>query len=328
MKFELPDSVKLAQLPTPIEKLERLSRRLEGPEIYIKRDDFTGLELSGNKVRKLEFLLAEALNQQCDSVITCGGNQSNHARTTAIACARLGLSTHLVLRDGMTKPLEGNLFLGRLVGAEIESVTSDEYLRVDEIMQAAADKLKSAGHTPFIIPEGGSNDIGALGYVRAAEEISKQLRESKLRIDHIVVPVGSGGTHAGLLFGKFIYDLPAQIHGINVCDDKAYFMGRISKILQKMEQRFKLNLQLDPQEINIIDGYVGKGYGLSSQEEIDLLKDIARMEGVILDPVYTSKAMLGLVDQIRKGAFKEGENILFIHTGGIFGLFPKKSLFF
>ncbi|MCH7678220.1 D-cysteine desulfhydrase family protein [candidate division KSB1 bacterium] len=328
MAFDFPKSIDLAQLPTPIEKLERLSKIFEGPQIYIKRDDLTGVGMTGNKVRKLEFLLGEALQNKCDYVITCGGSQSNHARATAVAAAKVGLKSLLVLRSSMSAPLEGNLFIGRLVGAEFEYITPEEYMRVDDVMLGIAAKLKAKGHKPYIIPEGGSNAVGSLGYVKATEELAHQIKSLKLRIDHIVVAVGSGGTYAGLLLGKFLYDLPAQIHGINICDDESYFVRKISSLLKDMQKRYELALKIEQKDISIIDGYVGKGYGLSRQEEIDTIKKVARAEGVILDPVYTGKAMLGLSDQIRQGRFKANENILFIHTGGIFGLFPKKTLFF
>lgn len=327
MSFDFPNSIQLAKVPTPIEKLERLSKYFEGPNIYVKRDDLTGLELTGNKVRKLEFLLADALNQKSDLIITCGGYQSNHARTTAVAAAKLGLKCKLVLRNGMSAPSDGNLFLNRLVGAEIEFVTPEEYMRVDELMQGFAEEAKANDKKPYIIPEGGSNAIGSLGYIKAVEEISKQLKSIE-RIHHIVFAVGSGGTHAGILLGKFLYDIPAEVHGINVCDDESFFVRKIFEIIKQVKEQHKLKVSITKDDINIIDGYVGKGYGLSSQDEIDMIKNVARQEGLILDPVYTGKAMVGLVDQIRKGKFKQNENVLFIHTGGAFGLFPKRTLFF
>ncbi|MFQ5825197.1 MAG: D-cysteine desulfhydrase family protein [bacterium] len=328
MFYELPKSIKLAHLPTPIEKLEKLSLLFEGPQIYIKRDDLTGMVLSGNKIRKLEFLLAEALEQECDLLITCGNYQSNHARTTAVAAAKLRLKCHLVLRNTMGGTINGNLFLNRLLGAEIKYITPEEYLSVDEIMAELANELKSKGHRPYIIPEGGSNEMGALGYLKAVDEIAEQLKSMKLQIHHIVTAVGSGGTYAGLLLGKFLFDLSAEIHGINICDDESFFVNKIHGILKKAQKRFNLEVNLSKKDIKIIDGYVGKGYGLSSQEEIDMIKRVSLAEGIILDPVYTGKAMVGLADKIRQGKFKPEENILFIHTGGIFGLFPKRTLFF
>ncbi len=328
MKFEYPDFIELARCPTPIEPLDRLSAGLEGPRLFVKRDDETGIVMTGNKVRKLEFLFAKARADQCDTVITCGSYQSNHARATALVAAKLGLKCHLVLKNGMTASVDGNLFLDRLVGAEIQYVTPEEYMRVDEIMKQVARALADEGRRAFVIPEGGSNELGSLGYVRAAEEIAQQMRDMQMKFQDIVAPVGSGGTYAGLLLGKYLFDMPARIHGINVCDDSTYFVNKIHKLLQQMLKRFKLDFQIPKQEIRIIDGYVGKGYGLSSQEEIDTIKHVALTEGLILDPVYTGKSLHGLLDQIKKGAFGQKANILFIHTGGIYGLFPKKNLFF
>ncbi len=328
MTSAFPESIALGRRPTPVEHLPELSRIFEGPEIYIKRDDLTGVGLSGNKVRKLEFLLAEAREQNCDCVITCGGAQSNHARTTAVAAAKVGLGCHLVLRDAAQARIDGNLFINHLVGAEVHNVTADEYEQVEEVMHALATKLSGDGHCPYVIPEGGSNETGALGYMLAVKELSEQLRERNLRLDHIVVPVGSGGTLAGLLLGKYLFDLPATIYGINVCDDKAYFVRVVGKLLKATVRKFDLQIDVPRSAIRIIDGYVGKGYGLCGQEEIDIIKLVAMREGLILDPVYTGKAMLGLSEQIREGTFRASETVLFWHTGGIFGLFPKRGLFF
>jgi D-cysteine desulfhydrase len=328
MSFAFPDSLKLAQLPTPIFKMERISKMFEGPTIFVKRDDYTGMATTGNKIRKLEFLLAEAQTMNCDYVITCGGIHSNHARTTAVAAAKLGLKSHLVLRNGISRDLEANPLLNRLVGAEMEYITPEEYQRVHEIMNRVSENLKSKGHRPYIIPEGGSNELGVLGYVKAAQEIAQQLKAMKMKIHHIITPVGSGGTYAGLLLGKFLYDLSAQIHGINVCENEGYFVNKIHGLLKSAVKRFGIDVSISKSEIKIIDGYVGKGYGLSRQEEIEIIKAVAQAEGIILDPVYTGKAFYGLYDQIRAGKFKADENILFLHTGGIFGLFPKRSLFF
>lgn len=328
MTFAFPESIALGRRPTPVEHLSRLSRILEGPEIYVKRDDLTGVGVTGNKVRKLEFLLAEARSLNCDCVITCGGAQSNHARTTAVAAAFVGLGCHLVLRDAAQTRVDGNLFLSHLVGADILNVTADEYEQVDDVMRELSAELTRAGHRPYVIPEGGSNETGALGYVMAAKELSEQLHERKLRIDHIVVPVGSGGTLAGLLLGKYLFDLPAAVHGINVCDDKAYFVRSVGKLIKAAVRKFDLRIEIPRSEIRIIDGYIGKGYGLCGQEEIDIIKLVAMREGIILDPVYTGKAMLGLAEQIKAGTFKAREVVLFWHTGGVFGLFPKRGLFF
>lgn len=328
MPKNFPERTALAHLPTPIEKLERLSQTFEGPEIYVKRDDLTGIAKTGNKVRKLEYLVAEALREQCDLLITCGGAQSNHARATAYAAAKCGMKSHLVLRNGAGGDLDGNLFIDRLVGAEITFISANEYEQADEIMARLADEHHAKGGKAYVIPEGGSNALGALGYVTAMEELARQMKAQHLEFDHMLCAVGSGGTLAGMLLGRHLYEIRSEIHGINVCDDAPYFQNRIFNIMAEAKRYFGLELNLKKSEISVIDGYVGKGYGLSSQDEIDLIKLAARIEGLILDPVYTGKAMYALMDLIRKGRFQRGEKILFWHTGGIFGLFPKKALFF
>lgn len=327
MIVKYPNFIPFANLPTPIERLNRLSEELNGPEIYLKRDDLTGCALSGNKVRKLEFAAADALSKGKDTLMTCGAVQSNHARATAIVAAKLGIRSFLVLR-GEEEPIpDGNLFLDSLVGAEVRFISHQDYEVVDELMEDIGEELEKRGRKPYIIPEGASNEIGAWGYVRAAEEIKGQLEDRDLEIDGIVIACGSGGTHAGLLVGKKLLGLDLRIHGVNVCDDAPYFVERIYSICESMRESFNLAPRIDRSEIELIDGYTGLGYGVSRPEEVELMKHLARLEGIFLDPVYTAKAMLGLCEETRKGRFKAGQKILFIHTGGIFGLFPTRALF-
>ncbi len=328
MSLKLPERYALAHTPTPIEKLARLSQLFEGPEIYIKRDDLTGIGKTGNKVRKLEFLIAEALREGAQLLITCGGVQSNHARATALTAAKVGLKSHLVLRDSAGGDIDGNLFIDRLVGAEVDFITPQQYEQVDDIMHRLAENYAGKGLKAYVIPEGGSIALGALGYVHAIDEVCRQMKTLHLEFDHVISAVGSGGTMAGMLLGKSAYGLKAQIHGVNVCDDAPYFQDRISNIIREAKRKFGFDLNLPKKDINIIDGYIGKGYGLNRQQEIELIKLVAQTEGVILDPVYTAKAMFGLKDQIRKGRFTKSEKVLFWHTGGIFGLFAKRGLFF
>ncbi len=329
MTFKFPPRLSLANLPTPIEKLERLSEQWGGPEIYVKRDDLTGMALSGNKIRKLEFVIAEACSQEADLLITCGGIQSNHARATAVAATKLGMKSYLVLRGQEGSEADGNLLLDFLVGTKVKYITPEDYsIRVNEIMQELAEQLKEDRYHPYIIPEGASNELGAVGYVAAIEEIKNQLSELNLKIDYLVCAVGSGGTHSGLLLGKKLFQQRFEILGFNVCDDEAYFVNKISHISRTTIERFGLKVDFKAEDIKIIDGYVGEGYALNQQEEIDFIKQVASIEGLILDPVYTAKALFGVRDQIKKGRFKKGEKILFIHTGGLFGLFPKRNLFF
>lgn len=328
MRFKFPPRISLAKLPTPIEKLARLSQQWGGAEIYVKRDDLSGMALSGNKIRKLEFVIAEARDQGADLLITCGGIQSNHARATAMAATKLGMKSYLVLRGQEGGEADGNLLLDFLVGAKVKYITPGDYSsRVDEIMADLAEELKKEGHHPYIIPEGASNELGAIGYLAATEEIKNQLNELKLEVDYLVCADGSGGTHSGLLLGQKLFKQDYQVLGFNVCDDEAYFVDKISRISKKAIDRFDLKVDFKKEDVKIIDGYVGEGYALNRQEEIDFIKQVAMTEGLILDPVYTGKALFGVRDQIFKGRFKKGEKILFIHTGGLFGLFPKRGLF-
>lgn len=329
MTFSYPPRIKIAHLPTPMQKLKNFGSDLNGPEIYIKRDDLSGVALSGNKIRKLEFVLADAQAQHADILITCGGLQSNHARATAVAATQLGMKSFLVLRGDETAAIDGNYFLDHLVGADFKFITPEQYSNeVDEIMEGVAEQLRQQGHTPYIIPEGASNALGAIGYLAATEEILAQLKVLSLKLDAIVCATGSGGTYAGLLLGKKIFQQSYDVFGFNVCDDEAYFVNRIAGILENANARFNLKLSLTRNEIHIIDGYVGAGYALNRSEEIALIKAVASADGIILDPVYTGKAMYGLIDQIKSGRFKKGQKILFLHSGGIFGLFPKRSEFF
>lgn len=317
--MNLPKKINFANLPTKIEKLERLSEEL-GYHIYIKRDDQTGSEISGNKVRKLEYAVQEALDHGCDYLITCGGIQSNHARATAAVATKLGIASYLVLRGDEDSDLEGNYFLDKILGAKIKFITPEEYKNSRmEIMEDIKNELAKAGHKAYILPEGASNGIGSLGYCNAMEEILMQEKELGIKFDAIVTAVGSGGTYAGLYYANVINNNDAVIYGVNVCDDAEYFRNIVEKLLKEIASYTGKEIHINKEEIAILDGYVGKGYALSQQEEIEFIHKLAKQEGVILDPVYTGKAMYGLVEEIKKGRFDKHKNILFIHTGGIFG---------
>ena len=325
---DLPERIKLANLPTIIEKLERFSEKTGGVNIYIKRDDQTGIEISGNKVRKLEYAIAEAINQSADTLITCGGIQSNHARATAAAAAKLGLNSCLVLRTDNPVSPDGNHFLAKVLGADIKFISRDDYSDSRmEIMENIKAELKEKGRKGYILPEGASNGIGTFGYYNALEEILEQEKQIGVKFDAIVVAVGSGGTYAGLFYANKMNNNTAEIIGVNVCDDAEYFKNSIADILNESFEYTDEKIDFTKDEINIIDGYVGDGYAISRQEELKFIADLAKMEGVILDPVYTGKAMYGLVNEIKNGSLKNCNNILFIHTGGLFGLFPKREQF-
>jgi D-cysteine desulfhydrase len=330
-KINYPPRLDLARLPTPLEPLRRLSEELD-VELHVKRDDLTGLALSGNKVRKLEFVLADALKEGADTVITCGGAQSNHARATAVAAARLGIGCHLILRtvDPANPPaLEGNTLLDRMTGAEILWVSPGEYARRDEIFEREATRLKKAGRRPYLIPEGASNALGAWGYILAAEELARDLSGlpgGLNRTTTIIHATGSGGTGAGLIMGAKMLGLNVRIASINVCDDRAHFVRVIGEICGDAMARYELNMPFSSdRDVEIVDGYVGRGYALSQPQELSLIRHVARKEGIFLDPVYTGKAFFGMTQELKRHAGCFGERVVFLHTGGIFGLFPKAS---
>jgi D-cysteine desulfhydrase len=326
--YNIPEKILLANIPTRIEKLGRLSDEFETVNLYIKRDDETGLEWSGNKVRKLEYAVKEALDRGCDFLITCGGNQSNHCRATTAVAARLGLKSCLVLRGTTDSPVEGNLFIDKLLGAEIRFVTPEEYSqRRNEIMKEIATQKELEGYKPYIIPEGASNGIGSFGYYNAMTEIIEQEKAMNLKFDAIAVAVGSGGTYSGLLLGKILTGSNVKLPGYLVGGNIGYFEEAIYKIFDEFSEQLKLKVIPEKEDIILIDKYIGPGYGLNNPEEIEFIKLIARLEGVIFDNVYTGKALYGLVSDIKKGKYRDCKNILFIHTGGMFELFSQVTVF-
>ena len=321
-----PDRVSLAVTPTPVEALATLSKRM-GVELLVKRDDLTGAALTGNKVRKLEFLLAEAQREKADTVVTCGGVQSNHCRATAVAARRLGMDSVLLLRTAdpdNPPPVTdgGNLLLDRLVGADVRFISPADYADRKAHFARVAAEMKGRGKKAYLIPEGGSNALGAWGYVRCVEELSRTLAPGKATL---VYAAGSGGTGAGLILGVKLLKLPWRVVGINVCDDRDYFVREIGHIVEEAIRIGDLGVAFSRDEIEIIDGYVGEGYAKSRPVELALIRDVARAEALILDPVYTGKAFYGMTKEVAKKRDVLGERIVFIHTGGIFGLFPKAA---
>jgi D-cysteine desulfhydrase len=324
MQFEYPPALKLANLPTPVERMRAVPELSDLPNVYIKRDDLTGSALSGNKVRKLEFALAEAAAADARAVVTCGGIQSNHARATAV----------LVLRGAAPDESDGNVLLDRLAGAEIRFITQDEWPGVNELMAGIADELGAAGEKAYVIPEGASYPPGVFGYIKAAQEIAEAEKALGIDFDTIVSAVGSGGTSAGLIYGKRIFGLKARVLGVNVLDTPEYFAQRIAGIseafIEKYEKRYRgasWFKPILPGEVEIAGGYDGPAYAVPTAEGIDLIRTCARRLGLFLDPAYTGKAMLGLAGEATKGRWRKSDNVLFIHTGGIFSLFPwRKAL--
>jgi D-cysteine desulfhydrase len=332
MTLQFPERVALANTPTPLSHLARTSEAL-GVEFYIKRDDLTGAELSGNKIRKLEFLIADAIEEGCDTLITGGGEQSNHCRATALAATRMGLDCVVCLRtqDKKNPPqTAGNILLDRLAGAEIVWIDHEDWAEQQAVYESQARRLRDAGKKPYIIPEGGSNAVGTWGYVSCCEELDTQIRDLSPAETTIVYACGSGGTGAGLVLGAKHYgfgDRGIQVAGFNVCDDRHYFVRRIAGICRDFESRYQRGLEVTEDEIQIVDGYVGLGYAKSRPEELACLRDMAARDAIIFDPVYTGKAFFGLVSELGKDPRRFGKRIIFVHTGGIFGLFPAARLF-
>ena len=326
----MKNKLNIANLPTKIERLENFSKELN-LNLFIKRDDQTGSEISGNKIRKLEYSIKEAFDLGCNTLITCGGSQSNHARSTVAAGIKVGMSTTLVLKSDVPPKIDGNFFIDKLLGADIKIITSQEYSQNrHEIMESLKNEMLANGKKAYIIPEGASNGIGSLGYISFMKEIIDFENSTKTSFDTIVVAVGSGGTYAGIHMGNQIYcGGKKRIVGFNVCDDADFFVKKIKEIIKESSDYLDSVDQekLSFENIEIIDGYVGIGYAESRKVELDFISNLARTEGIILDPVYTGKAMFGLIQEIKKGRFEMSKNILFVHTGGLFGLFPKKDQF-
>ena len=304
---------------TPIEKLERLSAELGGPTIYIKRDDLLGLAAGGNKTRKLEFLVADALEQGADTLVTCGAVQSNHCRLTLSAAVREGLKCRLVLEERVAgtykEDASGNNFLFRLLGVEAVKVVpggSD----MEAAMTEVADALKAEGRRPYVIPGGGSNPIGATGYVACAQEILSQTFEEGIRIDRIVSASGSSGTHAGLVTGLHGSNADIPVVGINTSRPKEPQEELVYALVGETAERLGLHQTAPRESVLCFGDYVGPGYSRPTPEMAEAVRMFARLEAVLLDPVYTGKAGAGLIDLSRKGYFERGETILFLHTGG------------
>lgn len=318
---ELPPRLAVAALPTPVRPLPRVSAQWGGATLWVKHDDDTGGPLSGNKIRKLQYAVHEALEQGADTLVTCGGIQSNHCRATAVLARRLGLRVRLMLRGQPPAEPTGNLLLAQLLGATIDWVTPEQYREATTGMEAIAQAEREAGHRPYVIAEGCSMPVGSWGYIEAAREIAEAEREHGVRFDAVVHAVGSGGTSAGLLLGRRMFGLGARIVGVNVCDDAAYFRARIGSLVAATVERYGLTVAVPDEEIELLDGYVGEGYARSRPEELRQLAALARDEGVLLDPAYTGKAMFALTREWAGPRFAGARHVLFLHTGGIYGLF-------
>jgi len=313
----------MAHLPTPLVPLPRLTAQLDGPELWVKRDDQTGLATGGNKTRKLEFLVAEALAQGADTLVTCGAGQSNHARQTAAAAAKCGLACTLLLRGEEPPQATGNLLLDRLLGAEVVwSGAASPLEKMDEIVE----ELRARGRRPYAIPYGGSNPLGASGYVAAMEELLDQCAAGGLAFDAIVFASSSGGTQAGMAVGARARGYASRLVGISVDLPAAPLQRALAELSTATAEHLGLRLSFAPEEFHVEDGYLGGGYGVVGELEREAIRTLARAEGLLLDPVYTGRAFGGLLDMIRRQRFSPGQRVLFWHTGGIPALFARADL--
>ncbi len=326
MKLSYPRRISLARTPTPLQALERATARWgNGHRLWIKRDDLTGCTLSGNKVRKLEFITAHAIDEGYDTLITCGGLQSNHCRATAFAGAQLGLSVHLLLRGATPAEADGNLLLDQLAGATVSCYPKRQYVaEIGALFQHWQQHYADLGRKALIVPTGGSDGIGAWGYIAACEELRADFAACGIEQAHIVTATGSGGTQCGLTLGAALHDLPATVWGVNVCDDEQYFLDKVAADTTDWRRRYPGVPEVDTRT-RVIDGYVGQGYGIASPQVFALIAELAALEGVVLDPVYTGKAFAGMLAEIAAGRFEGCRDIVFMHTGGIFGLFPQRA---
>ncbi|KAG4118217.1 hypothetical protein ERO13_D11G001200v2 [Gossypium hirsutum] len=316
----------LAHLPTPIHKWN-LPNLPQNTEVWLKRDDLSGMQLSGNKVRKLEFLLAEAVAQGADCIITIGGIQSNHCRATAVAAKYLNLDSYLILRTSKLlvdkdPGLTGNLLVERFMGTHIQLISKEEYAKIGSVAltNVLKEQLLKEGRRPYVIPVGGSNSLGTWGYIEAMREIEEQLqiRSNRVKFDDIVVACGSGGTIAGLSLGSWLGALKAKVHAFCVCDDPDYFYDFVQDLIDGLQAG------VNARDIVSIINAKGLGYAINTSEELKFVKEVATATGVVLDPVYSGKAAYGMMKDMAENPSRwEGRKVLFVHTGGFLGLFDK-----
>jgi len=338
VNVQYPARERLANLPTPLQPLlkitEQFSRPYGGPKIWIKRDDLTESAMSGNKLRKLEFIIAEARARGCNTLITCGGEQSNHCRATALAAAKAGLQAHLILRKSSNNPPDasevpdGNLLVDYLAGAEVSLYPLREYLdRLPQLFEHWAGFYQQRGDRALCIPTGGSDGLGIWGYLLATEELLEDCKSAGFHPDAVVCASGSGGTQAGLTLGVALCESRARVTGYAVCDDSEYFVNKVAADVKDWAERYGQSFDIDKSRIHVIDDYIGPGYGIATEEIYQTIALAAQLEGILLDPVYTGKAFHGLLQDIQRGHYRGCENLVFVHTGGQFGVFPQRTGF-
>jgi L-cysteate sulfo-lyase len=321
--------VSLTLSATPLEFLPNLTRHLGGPNLYIKRDDHTGLAFGGNKTRKLEFLIGDALAKKATHIVTQGATQSNHVRQTIAAANKFGLKSTVLLEERVSDAHDeyyanGNVLLDQLLGATIE--TRPVGLDMNQELEAVGERLRGEGETPYLIPGGGSNATGALGYVVSALELVAQANDQRLRIDHIVHATGSTGTQAGILVGIEGSNSRIPVLGISVRAPREKQEANVRRLACETWELLGIRGDFPDAAVAVNSDYVGGGYGVPTAGMVEAVQLLARHEGILLDPVYTGKGFAGLIDLVRKGHFRKGENVVFVHTGGAAGLFAYRSI--
>lgn len=311
----------LGHWPTPLHELPRLSAALGGPRIFIKRDDLTGLALGGNKCRKLEYVLADARQRGVDTLITSGSSQSNFALQMAAAARKFGMEPYLVLVKGVHVETQGNLLLHNILNSTVKileiSDPGEMFTTMPKKMNELADELRSKGRNPLVIPAGAEVPLGTAGWVNAAEEISQQLKDQEIDVKYVVLAHGGGSTQAGLILGFKQLKAPLKVVGISVFYEKAEAIDVVVHQVTEAAKLLDMDVAITQDEVSVYDDYIGQGYGVPTKECIEAIRLVAQTEGIFLDPVYTGKAMSGLIDLISKGHFTKKDTLLFIHTGGV-----------
>ena len=335
MPIQFPHRVLLANLPTPLQPLDKItahySAPFDGPRLWVKRDDLTESAMSGNKLRKLEFIIAEAKALGCNTLITCGGVQSNHCRSTALAAAKTGLQSHLILRGApgdKDAVADGNLLVDRLAGASVSMVSLREYQEhLPSLFQQWEQFYAQRGDRALSIPTGGSDGLGIWGYMNAAQELCADFGRHSIEPEYVVCASGSGGTQAGLTLGGYLLGAGFQVKSYAVCDNEQYFLEKVAQDVLDWNRRQDQSVAIDELSISVSDKYIGPGYGVANAEVYEMIASMARLEGILLDPVYTGKAFHGLLQDIQEGQYAGCKDVVFVHTGGQFGLFPHRGKF-
>ena len=313
--------VDLGCWPTPLHEMPNLTEALGGPRLFIKRDDLTGLALGGNKCRKLEYVLADAQEKGVDTLITSGSSQSNFALQMAVAARMLGMEPHLLLVKGVHAEIQGNLLLHDIIDSSVTILEVSDpiemFTTMPKNMEELADEMRQQGRHPMVIPAGAEYPLGTLGWVRAAQEIHQQLKEMNVHMKAVVLANGGGGTQAGLILGLRQLNMNLPVVGISVLNERTEAMGEVIRHHNETSVFLGLDSTITVDEVELYDDYIGEGYGIPTPKGIEAIRLVARTEGIFLDPVYSGKAMSGLIDLIHQGIFTEDDTVLFIHTGGV-----------